>query len=132
IPESTSHLSADTANRVVSRRSSDTHLSAFLRGDLSPEVVPDFCDTSFFQTIVTQARKQPMKPKQERQNALKSLQAVKALTGKKRITGKPSSVSKQFEHSLSRLMKTLAQATPYFIRCIKSNNEKVCIRFCRL
>uniref|UniRef100_A0A915BD69 Myosin motor domain-containing protein n=1 Tax=Parascaris univalens TaxID=6257 RepID=A0A915BD69_PARUN len=123
--ESTSHLSADTANRVVSRRSSDTHLSAFLRGDLSPEVVPDFCDTSFFQTIVTQARKQPMKPKQERQNALKSLQAVKALTGKKRITGKPSSVSKQFEHSLSRLMKTLAQATPYFIRCIKSNNEKV-------
>uniref|UniRef100_F1KQ35 Myosin-IXb n=1 Tax=Ascaris suum TaxID=6253 RepID=F1KQ35_ASCSU len=123
--ESTSHLSADTAKRVVLRRSSDTHLSAFLRGDLSPEVVPDFCDTSFFQTIVTQARKQPMKPKQERQNALKSLQAVKALTGKKRITGKPSSVSKQFEHSLSRLMKTLAQATPYFIRCIKSNNEKI-------
>ncbi|VDM37297.1 unnamed protein product [Toxocara canis] len=123
--ESVDHLGVHSAKPTVSRRSSDTHLSAFLRGDISPEVVPHFCDTSFFQTIVTQARKQPTKPKEERQNALKSLQAVKALSGQKRITGKPSSVSKQFERSLSRLMKTLAQATPYFIRCIKSNNEKV-------
>jgi myosin-9 len=45
--------------------------------------------------------------------------------GKSHISNKPSSVSRQFGISLSRLMKTLAQATPYFIRCIKSNNEKV-------
>lgn len=38
---------------------------------------------------------------------------------------KPTSVSKQFEFSLIRLMKTLSQASPYFIRCIKSNNEKI-------
>ncbi|KAH7730130.1 myosin VA [Aphelenchoides avenae] len=51
--------------------------------------------------------------------------AVKEIIGKKPVTNKPTSVSRQFEYSLSRLMKTLSQATPYFIRCIKSNNEKI-------
>uniref|UniRef100_A0A158R5X7 Myosin motor domain-containing protein n=1 Tax=Syphacia muris TaxID=451379 RepID=A0A158R5X7_9BILA len=115
----------DLNKQAFSRRGSDSHLSAFLRGDINLDVVPDFCDTSFFQTIVSHAKKQPVKPDDQRQSALRSLQAVKALIGKKRLTGKPSSVSKQFEYSLSRLMKTLAQAKPYFIRCIKSNNEKV-------
>ena len=35
----------------------------------------------------------------------------------------PSSFPLQW--SLSRLMTTLNQANPYFIRCIKSNSEKV-------
>uniref|UniRef100_A0A158Q830 Myosin motor domain-containing protein n=1 Tax=Elaeophora elaphi TaxID=1147741 RepID=A0A158Q830_9BILA len=104
---------------------SDTHLNAFLRGEISREVVPSFCDTSFFTTIVSHARKQPNVPVEDCHSALKSLQAVKAFSEKKSITGKPSSVGKQFQHSLSRLMKTLSRATPYFIRCIKSNNEKI-------
>ncbi|CAG9541021.1 unnamed protein product [Cercopithifilaria johnstoni] len=104
---------------------SDTHLNAFLRGEINREVVPSFCDTSFFTTIVSHARKQPNVQVEDCHSALKSLQAVKAFSEKKSITGKPSSVGKQFQHSLSRLMKTLSQATPYFIRCIKSNNEKI-------
>lgn len=110
---------------ALKRGGSDTHLNAFLRGDITPEVMPDFCDTSFFSTIVTQARKQPGIQAEDRHIALKSLQVVKAFSEQKRISGKPSSVSKQFQHSLSRLMKTLSQATPYFIRCIKSNNDKI-------
>ncbi|ESP05442.1 hypothetical protein LOTGIDRAFT_102587 [Lottia gigantea] len=38
---------------------------------------------------------------------------------------KPPSVSAQFQWSLSRLMTTLNQANPFFIRCIKSNSEKL-------
>ncbi|VDO35755.1 unnamed protein product, partial [Brugia timori] len=108
---------------ILTGISSDTHLNAFLRGEISQEMVPPFCDTSFFTTIVSHARKQPNVQVEDCHSALKSLQAVKAFSEKKSITGKPSSVGKQFQHSLSRLMRTLSQATPYFIRCIKSNNE---------
>ncbi|VDO46078.1 unnamed protein product [Onchocerca flexuosa] len=105
--------------------SSDTHLNAFLRGDIALEVVPPFCDTSFFTTIVSHARKQPSAQVEDCHTALKSLQVVQAFSEKKSIAGKLPSVGKQFQYSLSRLMKTLSQATPYFIRCIKSNNEKI-------
>jgi len=115
----------DQSLGLAPRRGSDSHLSAFLRGELNESIVPEFCDTSVFKTIVNRAKKQPMKPKAERQSVLKSLQAVKELIGKKPISNKPMSVSRQFEYSLGRLMKTLSQATPYFIRCIKSNNEKI-------
>uniref|UniRef100_A0A914PHG0 Myosin motor domain-containing protein n=1 Tax=Panagrolaimus davidi TaxID=227884 RepID=A0A914PHG0_9BILA len=107
------------------KRGSDSHLSAFLRGEISEAIVPDFCDTSVFKTIVTRAKKPQTKQKPERQPTLRSLQAVKEIIGKKPLSNKPSSVSRQFEYSLSRLMKTLSSATPYFIRCIKSNNEKI-------
>lgn len=53
---------------------SDTHLTAFLRGEISQEVVPSFCDTSFFTTIVSQARKQPNIQVEDCHSALKSLQ----------------------------------------------------------
>ncbi|KAI6221305.1 hypothetical protein M3Y99_01559100 [Aphelenchoides fujianensis] len=109
-----------------SRRGSDTHLAQFLRGDLGLDIVPDFCDTSIFKTIVNRARRGLSgKPREERQSSVRALQVVKELTGKRPITNKPTSVSRQFEYSLNRLMKTLALSTPYFIRCIKSNNEKV-------
>ncbi|VDI28704.1 myosin IX [Mytilus galloprovincialis] len=36
-----------------------------------------------------------------------------------------SSVSAQFQWSLNRLMSTLQQANPFFIRCIKSNADKL-------
>lgn len=53
---------------------SDTHLNAFLRGEISQEVVPPFCDTSFFTTIVSHARKQPNVQVEDCHSALKSLQ----------------------------------------------------------
>ena len=39
----------------------------------------------------------------------------------------PASVSAQFQWSLNRLMAALNQANPFFIRCVKSNPEKVTI-----
>uniref|UniRef100_A0A915P0B4 Uncharacterized protein n=1 Tax=Meloidogyne floridensis TaxID=298350 RepID=A0A915P0B4_9BILA len=109
----------------MARRSSDSHLNAFLRGELPASIVPDFCDISVFKTIKERARKTPTKSHSLRLSYLKTLQALKGAVGQKAISNKPSSVSRQFGASLSRLMKTLGQATPYFIRCIKSNNEKV-------
>jgi myosin-9 len=99
----------------------------FLRGELTAEIVPDFCDVSVFKTIVNRARRAPTKTREERQTAI--LQTVKELTGKKPISNKPTSVGRQFEFSLNRLMKTLSLSTPYFIRCIKSNNEKISDHF---
>ena len=56
------------------RRSSDSHLSAFLRGELTASIVPDFCDTYVFKTIKERARKTPTKPHIERFSYLRSLQ----------------------------------------------------------
>ncbi|WKX90047.1 hypothetical protein Q1695_009130 [Nippostrongylus brasiliensis] len=105
------------------RRGSDTALSQFLRGDLHIDL-PDFCDTSMFKTIVNQARRTPAKG-EERISTVRCLQMLKETIGKRPISNKPASVSRQFEYSLNRLMNTLAHSTPYFIRCIKSNNDKI-------
>ncbi|XP_032100579.1 unconventional myosin-IXa isoform X7 [Sapajus apella] len=42
---------------------------------------------------------------------------------------KPPSISAQFQASLSKLMETLGQAEPYFVKCIRSNAEKLPLRF---
>ncbi|XP_004687679.1 PREDICTED: unconventional myosin-IXa isoform X2 [Condylura cristata] len=42
---------------------------------------------------------------------------------------KPPSISAQFQASLSQLMETLGQAEPYFVKCIRSNAEKLPLRF---
>ncbi|KAM9585883.1 unconventional myosin-IXa isoform 12-T20 [Trichechus inunguis] len=42
---------------------------------------------------------------------------------------KPPSISAQFQASLSKLMETLDQAEPYFVKCIRSNAEKLPLRF---
>ncbi|KAM5292987.1 unconventional myosin-IXa isoform 2-T2 [Ctenodactylus gundi] len=42
---------------------------------------------------------------------------------------KPPSISAQFQVSLSKLMETLGQAEPYFVKCIRSNAEKLPLRF---
>uniref|UniRef100_A0A8C9TTX8 Myosin IXB n=1 Tax=Scleropages formosus TaxID=113540 RepID=A0A8C9TTX8_SCLFO len=39
---------------------------------------------------------------------------------------KPPSISAQFQTSLSKLLETLGKAEPFFIRCIRSNAEKMC------
>ncbi|XP_053450255.1 unconventional myosin-IXa isoform X3 [Nycticebus coucang] len=42
---------------------------------------------------------------------------------------KPPSISAQFQASLNKLMETLDQAEPYFVKCIRSNAEKLPLRF---
>ncbi|RCN30953.1 phorbol esters/diacylglycerol binding domain protein [Ancylostoma caninum] len=105
------------------RRGSDSALSQFLRGDLHIDM-PDFVDTSVFKTIVNQARRTPAKG-EERISTVRCLQMLKETIGKRKISNKPTTVSRQFEYSLNRLMNTLAHSSPYFIRCIKSNNDKI-------
>ncbi|XP_072555858.1 unconventional myosin-IXb-like isoform X4 [Paramormyrops kingsleyae] len=42
---------------------------------------------------------------------------------------KPPSISAQFQTSLSKLLETLGKAEPFFIRCIRSNSEKMEMHF---
>ncbi|XP_078691179.1 unconventional myosin-IXb-like isoform X9 [Branchiostoma floridae x Branchiostoma belcheri] len=64
----------------------------------------------------------------------RDLRSVKTIV---RREGKPSStlrkapatVSAQFSVSLSKLMETLNQAKPFFVRCIKSNSDKAPCKF---
>ncbi|XP_078740414.1 unconventional myosin-IXa-like isoform X8 [Lampetra fluviatilis] len=42
---------------------------------------------------------------------------------------KPPSISAQFQTSLNKLMETLDHADPFFIRCIRSNADKMPLRF---
>uniref|UniRef100_A0A158P6T6 Myosin motor domain-containing protein n=1 Tax=Angiostrongylus cantonensis TaxID=6313 RepID=A0A158P6T6_ANGCA len=121
--ESTDHLRVLAGLSEV-RRGSDSALSQFLRGDLKIDL-PPFCDTSMFKTIVNQAKRTPAKGEERMNTIYKSLQLLKETIGKRPISNKPTSVSRQFEYSLNRLMSTLAHASPYFIRCIKSNNDKI-------
>ncbi|XP_057397944.1 unconventional myosin-IXa isoform X5 [Balaenoptera acutorostrata] len=69
---------------------------------------------------------------------VKSLKHLTRLTLQDRITKsllhlhkkkKPPSISAQFQASLSKLMETLDQAEPYFVKCIRSNAEKLPLRF---
>ncbi|XP_043933429.1 unconventional myosin-IXa isoform X2 [Protopterus annectens] len=69
---------------------------------------------------------------------VKSLKHLAKLTLHDRITKsllhlhkkkKPPSISAQFQTSLNKLMETLGQAEPYFVKCIRSNAEKMPLRF---
>ncbi|KAK7912550.1 hypothetical protein WMY93_012761 [Mugilogobius chulae] len=64
---------------------------------------------------------------------VKSLKYLSNLTLHDRITKsllhlhkkkKPPSISAQFQASLNKLMETLGQSEPYFVKCIRSNAEK--------
>ncbi|KAL0821045.1 hypothetical protein ABMA28_005681, partial [Loxostege sticticalis] len=69
------------------------------------------------------------RPRERAKKGLKNLQSVKTLAGRTAApTGKrkqPLTVGAQFQHSLAQLMETLNQANPFFIRCIKSNSDKI-------
>nr|XP_049702444.1 unconventional myosin-IXa isoform X4 [Helicoverpa armigera] len=75
------------------------------------------------------AKNKSFRPRERAKKGLKNLQSVKTLAGRTAApAGKrkqPQTVAAQFQHSLSALMDTLNQANPFFIRCIKSNGEKV-------
>ncbi|XP_041082739.1 unconventional myosin-IXAa-like isoform X6 [Polyodon spathula] len=69
---------------------------------------------------------------------VKSLKYLSNLTLQDRITKsllhlhkkkKTPSISAQFQASLNKLMETLGQAEPYFVKCIRSNAEKLPLRF---
>ncbi|KAJ8249255.1 hypothetical protein GJAV_G00232830 [Gymnothorax javanicus] len=69
---------------------------------------------------------------------VKSLKYLSSLTLHDRITKsllhlhkkkKPPSISAQFQASLNKLMETLGQSEPYFVKCIRSNAEKLPMRF---
>lgn len=65
----------EPVNMCGGRRGSDSHLSAFLRGELNvKDLIPEFCDTSVFKTIVDRAKRHPSKKADDRQSALRSLQ----------------------------------------------------------
>ncbi|XP_029470020.1 unconventional myosin-IXb isoform X3 [Rhinatrema bivittatum] len=64
----------------------------------------------------------------------KSLKLIVSLTLHDRTTKsllhlhkkkKPPSISAQFQASLNKLLETLGKAEPFFIRCIRSNSEKM-------
>lgn len=76
------------------------------------------------------------RPRERGKKGLKNLQTVKTLAGRTGITAanqsqlgkarkQPQTVAAQFQQSLHSLMDTLNQANPFFIRCIKSNGNKV-------
>lgn len=73
------------------------------------------------------------RPKDRGNKGLKNLQSVKTLAGRIQVQGsisskarkQPLTVTAQFQMSLNSLMDTLNQANPFFIRCIKSNSNKV-------
>lgn len=76
------------------------------------------------------------RPKDHSKKGLKNLQTVKTLAGRTQSYGtagkarkQPMTVSAQFQASLHSLMDTLNQANPFFIRCIKSNANKVSNKF---
>ncbi|XP_037109341.1 unconventional myosin-IXAb isoform X5 [Syngnathus acus] len=69
---------------------------------------------------------------------VKSLRHLSSVTLHDRITKsllhlhkkkKPPSISAQFQASLTKLMETLNQSEPYFVKCIRSNAEKLPLRF---
>uniref|UniRef100_A0AAY5EBK6 Myosin IXA n=1 Tax=Electrophorus electricus TaxID=8005 RepID=A0AAY5EBK6_ELEEL len=69
---------------------------------------------------------------------VKSLKYLSKLTLQDRITKsllhlhkkkKPPSISAQFQASLNKLMETLGQSEPFFVKCIRSNAEKLPLRF---
>ncbi|XP_018621037.2 unconventional myosin-IXa-like isoform X2 [Scleropages formosus] len=86
-------------------------------------------------------RNKNYKPKPSLPKHLLDVKSVKYLSGltlHDRITKsllhlhkkkKPPSISAQFQASLNKLMETLEQSEPYFVKCIRSNADKLPLRF---
>lgn len=71
------------------------------------------------------------------EKSIKSLQTLKVIVGKTNClpplgrAGRKQTptVTAQFQQSLNQLMETLNQANPFFVRCIKSNTDKIPYHF---
>ncbi|XP_034242565.1 unconventional myosin-IXAa-like isoform X3 [Thrips palmi] len=88
-------------------------------------------------TINRIAKNKSFRPRERGKKGLKNLQTVKTLAGRTqsysqqpgKARKQPMTVTAQFQQSLHSLMDTLNQANPFFIRCIKSNGDKVPNKF---
>ncbi|XP_055844228.1 unconventional myosin-IXa-like isoform X2 [Episyrphus balteatus] len=88
-------------------------------------------------TINRIAKNKSFRPRERPKKGLKNLQTVKMMTAGTNLfnqTGiktrkQPLTVTAQFQNSLTALMDTLNQANPFFIRCIKSNAQKIPNKF---
>ncbi|XP_073978459.1 unconventional myosin-IXb-like isoform X2 [Rhodnius prolixus] len=87
-------------------------------------------------TVNRIAKNKSFRPRERGKKGLKNLQSVKTLAGRTQSIGQmgkarkqPMTVTAQFQQSLHSLMDTLNQANPFFIRCIKSNSNKVANTF---
>lgn len=77
------------------------------------------------------------RPRERPKKGLKNLQTVKMMTAGTNLFNQagikarkqPLTVTAQFQNSLTALMDTLNQANPFFIRCIKSNAQKIPNKF---
>ncbi|KAK6631291.1 hypothetical protein RUM44_005817 [Polyplax serrata] len=75
------------------------------------------------------------RPRERGKRGLKNLQSLKTLAGRTQSTGtlgkrkQPLTVTAQFQMNLHSLMDTLNMANPFFIRCIKSNGQKIPNKF---
>ncbi|XP_064607942.1 unconventional myosin-IXAa-like isoform X2 [Liolophura sinensis] len=76
-------------------------------------------------------KNKPTKLKTRQHRSSHDIRTLKSIASRAKFTGgkltskkAPPSVSTQFQWSLTRLLGTLNQANPFFIRCIKSNAEK--------
>ncbi|KAJ8304274.1 hypothetical protein KUTeg_017857 [Tegillarca granosa] len=76
------------------------------------------------------------RPKPKPPTMLRDIKTLKDIASRTMFGGgklgskkQPPSVSAQFQWSLSKLMSTLNQANPFFIRCIKSNPSKAACEF---
>uniref|UniRef100_A0A1B6CWZ1 Unconventional myosin-IXb-like n=2 Tax=Clastoptera arizonana TaxID=38151 RepID=A0A1B6CWZ1_9HEMI len=71
------------------------------------------------------------RPRERGKKGLKNLESIKTLAGRtqshtmSKARKQPLTVTAQFQQSLHSLMDTLNQANPFFIRCIKSNADKI-------
>uniref|UniRef100_A0A668A9N9 Myosin IXA n=1 Tax=Myripristis murdjan TaxID=586833 RepID=A0A668A9N9_9TELE len=101
----------------------------------SQKLCGDTCSTNlylFFNRRNKNYKSKPVLPKHLLD--VKSLKYLSNLTLHDRITKsllhlhkkkKPPSISAQFQASLNKLMETLGQSEPYFVKCIRSNADKV-------
>ncbi|XP_069071785.1 unconventional myosin-IXb isoform X2 [Pleurodeles waltl] len=112
--------------------------------DFSFDCSEDFAIDAFEDIITSyESRKKAKgaKPKQTIPKNLldsKSLKLIVSMTLHDRTTKsllhlnkkkKPPSISAQFQTSLNKLLETLGKAEPFFIRCIRSNAEKLELYF---
>ncbi|XP_046401208.1 unconventional myosin-IXAa-like isoform X2 [Ischnura elegans] len=91
-------------------------------------------------TVNRIVKNKSFRPRERGKKGLKNLEVVKTLAGRTQSYGssqlkgvgarkQPLTVTAQFQQSLHSLMDTLNQANPFFIRCIKSNSEKIPNKF---
>ncbi len=99
---------------------------------LAEQIFRELFEINFF--IFIFRKNKSFRPRDKGKKGLKNLQSVKTLAGRtqsytatlcNKARKQPLTVSAQFQLSLHSLMETLNQANPFFIRCIKSNSDKV-------